>query len=347
MGGWKEYTPRNPCPICGHTRWCSISDDGRVINCHHQGGDGSTERTNSRGEPCNFHFVDRSAPRYRAPEPHLALQAERADNASLDTVHRTLLRILPLEPRHRQSLRERGLSDNDIQRLGYRSVPATGLPRIIKHLVDEVGESLVAKTPGFHLANGPYGRFWSLNSGSGIVVPTRTLDCEIVGLKVRLDNPGGSGKFIYLSSAKRGGPGPLSTCHVPIFTKSRSIARLTEGEMKSDIATCLSDILTLGLPGCSAWRTALPILERLQPELILIAFDSDWRHKPAVAQSLCALTKHLKRKGFDVQVEDWCPSDGKGIDDLLVAGKRPQVKPWQYALAARDRGMARRAKKVG
>lgn len=339
---WISVKKSSPCQICERSDWCSRSRDGEVAICRRQGGVGAFEKTDKAGGVYWVHPRNPSAPRRQAPQLPPAPQPERASPYELDTVYRALLRRLPLEQHHLRNLRDRGLSDNDIQRLSYRSIPEAGVSRIIKNLVDEIGEDLIAKTPGFYVAEGRYGPFWTLNSGAGIVVQIRSIDCEIVALKVRLDTTGKSGRFIYLSSTKHDGPGPLTGCHVPVFTKSRNVIRLTEGPMKADISTALSGTLTLGLPDCGQWKLALPVLEQLQPELVLLAWDSDWRTNSKVSNGLSEGAKGLNRKGFKVQVEDWCPSEAKGIDDLYAAGKRPQRKPWQYALVAKHRGMERK-----
>jgi hypothetical protein len=92
----------------------------------------------------------------------------------------------------------------------------------------------------------------------------------------------------------------------------------------------------------NAWRLALSILEQLQPKTVLLAWDADWRHNPHVAYSLGECAKCLNKQSFCVQMEDWSPDQGKGIDDILLAGHRPKVRPWQAAIAAKRQGTARR-----
>ena len=33
MNGWRNVTRADPCPICGHSSWCSVSDDGVMAMC--------------------------------------------------------------------------------------------------------------------------------------------------------------------------------------------------------------------------------------------------------------------------------------------------------------------------
>lgn len=66
------------------------------------------------------------------------------------------------------------------------------------------------------------------------------------------------------------------------------------------------------------------MIAKVKPEKILIAFDSDAKKKPQVAAHLKNLFDALKGK-HEVGIETWDIDDGKGIDDLLVAGKVPKV----------------------
>jgi hypothetical protein len=68
---------------------------------------------------------------------------------------------------------------------------------------------------------------------------------------------------------------------------------------------------------------AVPILQELGAEEVLIAIDSDYRHKPAVAAAMLgAIT--LFAESFKVVVEHWPEEWGKGIDDILVAEHKPK-----------------------
>lgn len=129
---------------------------------------------------------------------------------------------------------------------------------------------------------------------------------------------------------------------MPLFGGVRgNTIRLSEGELKSDIATVRSAILTISIPGVAMWRKALPVLQSLQASQVLLAFDADWRTNPHVAQSLGQVAIALVKDGYEVQVEDWEPTQGKGIDDLLAAGHTPVLQSVALAFGASLRGRAR------
>jgi hypothetical protein len=265
-----------------------------------------------------------------------------ADVATRDRVYQSLLTHLALSPAHRQDLHLRGLDNTHIERGVYRSLPLRGRSAIAGRLVDQFGPETCGTVPGIIQKPGRGGRrYWTLAGSPGLLIPQRDTAGRIVALLIRPDDPT-HGKYLALSSAKYDGPSPGANCHVPRFVPvaPASDIRLTEGILKADFATVLSAVLTLGLPGVSAWRMALPILEQLQPKNILLAWDADWRRNPAVACSLADAAMELTQQGYHVQFEYWCPDKGKGIDDVLSAGHVPERRHWTYALAAKTRGLS-------
>jgi len=117
--------------------------------------------------------------------------------------------------------------------------------------------------------------------------------------------------------------------------------RITEGELKADLATALSGVLIIVVPGVATWRQVLPMLQVLQPRQVLLAFDVDWRTNPHVAKALGQAAFALVKAGYEVQVEDWEPALGKGIDDVLAAGHTPACASVALAFGAALRGQAR------
>lgn len=208
--------------------------------------------------------------------------------------------------------------------------------------MEQVGADVCAQVPGFYVAERDGQHWWSMAVAAGLVFPVRTLDGHIVALKVRADDPGNGPKYTTISSAKHDGPSPGAQVHVPMHDGIRGdIVRLTEGELKADVATALSGILTVSVPGVAMWRKALPVLELLKPARVLLAFDADWRSNAHVAQALGQSAFALTEAGYTVHVEDWDPALGKGIDDLLAAGHSPALHSSALAFGAALRGQAR------
>ena len=245
-------------------------------------------------------------------------------------------------PSHHQALRQRGFSDVEIMRRLYRSLPLRGRAALARRLVDRLGMDLCAQVPGFYVAEREGERWWSLTGAVGLLIPIRNLDGLIVALKVRADEPGDGPKYTTISSAKHNGPSPGSQVHVPLHEGMGSATvRLTEGELKADVATVLSGMLTISVPGVALWRRALPVLQALAPQHVLLAFDSDWRTNPHVAQAFGQAACALVQDGYAVEVEDWEPALGKGIADLLAAGSSPTRHAPTLAFGALVRGQTR------
>jgi hypothetical protein len=346
MSEWRNATRKHPCAICGRPDWCRYTEDGAVQDCYRQGDASAVERQDKSGSTFWRHRSGSFLPLYKRQDVPLPPSAERAGALDRDRVYCELLRLLCLTPEHSSALRTRGLTNADMERCGYGSLPLRGRYRIVKHLVHQFGQDLVAKVPGFVTKSGESGNYMTLAGSPGLLIPARNTDGSICGLVIRCDDPGDDGRYRWLSSRHGGGPGPEMAAHVPRHAGDANTVRLTEGQLKADIATTLSGVLTLGLPGCSQWRLALPVLNHFKPDMVLLGFDADWRTNPHVAAALGDCAKHLHKADFSVKVEDWHPSEGKGIDDLLEAGHQPQLKPWMYALVCKRRGTARKLGKV-
>lgn len=185
---------------------------------------------------------------------------------------------------------------------------------------------------------------------------------RIIALLIRSDAtdlPGEAvGKYTYVSAAKHNGPGPGSPLHFPGWDAeahgamaAQQTIRFTEGALKADVATALSAIFTIGIPGVMQWRNALAWLRDFvatnsinKNEItIVISYDRDARENPAVANPLRAFAKALIHNDFVVEIETWgddafgvvtgeadaetvktgeadADAEPKGIDDALLAG---------------------------
>jgi hypothetical protein len=255
---------------------------------------------------------------------------EPADADLCDQVHGKLLAGLNLTDAHRQDLLRRGLSEDEIDRRGYRSLGKFEIRQALGRLKHEFDEAALLRVPGFRIHNGRL-RFVDRE---GLLVPVRDTRGRIVALKLRADQTNNGAKYTYISSSDQGGPSPGSPPHIPLGTPAQAdVVRVTEGELKADIAFARSGMPTIGVPGVDQWKSALPVLEAIGTKIVHIAIDQDARTKPGVAAALAALVKELIRLEYDVRLETWDPAGGKGVDDLLAAGKQPEVMTGQVILA--------------
>jgi hypothetical protein len=134
--------------------------------------------------------------------------------------------------------------------------------------------------------------------------------------------------------------------HVPVQLgrrRHRDAIRVTEGELKADAATHLSGILTISVPGVSAWRGVIPVLAGLAPRHVQLAFDGDAATNPLVARATEETAQAVALEGYDVVLESWDGLLAKGVDDALAAGLPIQRAPLQ--VGGSDKGPQRSSSK--
>ena len=329
---WKEVTKAHPCPKCEHTSWCRVSEEGELCACR-RSADGGKECADKNGAIYYLHRLKPSANGDSWPAPQYSLadcpkdedgNPIRADAEKATKVYRRLLQCLPLYAHHSAELARRGIKDG-YKETGYRSL-GRERARAVQQLIRNGHEKDLLTVPGFYVAKKNGREYWSLAGMSGLILPIQDAQERILALLVRLDDPpDGKGKYRYLSSRKHGGPGPGAPVHVPSFDGEKSLVRVTEGALKANVATHLSTILTIGLPGVASWKLAAHVLQEIGAKTVRVAFDADVRRNTTVARCLSHLIDHLRDKEFAVELELWNEEEGKGIDDLLAVGKEPGV----------------------
>jgi hypothetical protein len=298
-----------------------------VAICRREGNGAGEHKVDRSGAPYWLHRLKDSPVEGAATIDEPPEDPKRAAPETLDRVYRAMLDELDLTQLHRQDLHRRGLSEAQIKRGGYRSLPVGGRERLARRLLERFGPEVCSQVPGLYEKEGHPAR-WSIAGAAGMLIPARDADGRVVALKVRTDDPGNGSKYSYLSSTSLGGPGPGSPLHVPLLEEfdPGTAARLTEGELKADVATALSGMLSFSVPGASSWRKALPVLRALGFTQVHLAFDADARKNTNVAQALSDTFGALDERGFEVVLETWPEEHGKGIDDLLAASHRPDLK---------------------
>lgn len=259
-------------------------------------------------------------------------QAELIDPPTLDAIYLALLTELGLSQVHCQSLRRRGLTDAAIETGRYATLPAGNRQELATRLANMFGD-VIFGAPGFW-QNGD-GRIY-LGGPHGLLVPVRGIDGRIRALKVRRDNE--MPKYVYVSSTAHGGPGPGTPVHGPAGTPAGAgqlkefdfTIRITEGELKADVAFLLSRLPTISFAGITNWRPAIEVLKTMGAETVRLAFDSEVSSKPNVAKELDKCAAALLEAGLAIELETW-PESHKGIDDALLAGVPIAVVEGEHA----------------
>lgn len=74
----------------------------------------------------------------------------------------------------------------------------------------------------------------------------------------------------------------------------------------------------------------MEVLEEMNTHLVTLAYDMDMLSNPDVLRPLKDFITHLKSKGYEVRMAMWNEEDGKGIDDMFLNSKFPQIKEFWY-----------------
>lgn len=256
-----------------------------------------------------------------APAEPMALPAEEPTEEELalrDRVYRDLLKLLKLDEQHRQSLMRRGLTRSQTSIGGYRTLPHDQDVSALDRLYGDQLYSVPGFRPGPRL----------VLSERGILIPCRDAKHRINALKLRRDG-NDSPRYLYLSGGEASCG--LVLHHPAIEAKHQDYWRITEGELKADVATSRTGRFTLGIPGVGAIGRLLPWLAQQGdtgkiPPLRLALDWPDVVQKRPVFQALDDAVRLLQEAGHEVGVEIWnAHLDQKGIDDLLQAGHNPDL----------------------
>jgi hypothetical protein len=321
---WREC---RTCPVCNHRGWCRASDDGRVACRRLVAGAVKTIKYKD-GTEAFLHFTRGRPIDFGTPAPPKpAAGAGRAADADLHRVYHMLLACpeLRLQARHRVQLLARGLTDQDLRRCGYSSLPPACRAGVLRRLRDHLPDELLLATPGVIRREGRRGPYLTLGGRAGLLVPVRSAAGLIVGLVVRPDEPQPGKKYMWFSSAWYGGPSPGSRVHVPAGVGPAPSVKLVEGTLKADVVFALSGEPVVGLPGPFVTGEAVSTLLTLGAKEALLALDADVRTNPAVARAQLHGLTTLKRAGFEYGIVRWPLDMGKGYDDLLLTLKKRAV----------------------
>lgn len=314
-----KVTPRRPCPRCGHDSWCMVSRDGAAVMCMRDlaGFDGVT-REMTDGTPYGYHWT--GAPRGDTAPPAAPRGPACAPPEVRDRAYRAMLDAFALSDLHRQHLRARGLSPDQVATLhlaGYRTLPDyPGRTQAIRAMVDTLGGGEPLTIPGLHRGKSS----WRLAGRPGLLIPVRDVAGLVVAVKIRPDEPGDGGKYVWLSSSAHDGASPGALAHVAAIRPGAPL-RIVEGVLKADIAAALDPSCSVvGIPSCSAISTARTALAALAPARVLLAWDGDAEINPHVARGLARAVEVVREvlPSATVAAETWDRAH-KGVDDALAA----------------------------
>ena len=325
----RRVSKQEPCPICDHPDWCETRSDGAVhcmriesaIPSSRSGGWWHRFSTlPGAGEHDQIKHLQHAPGNQEHETPRLIVVASPADR---NRVYRELLVACRLLPHHVSYLASEGFTG--VHLALYGSLHSQRV-QIANHLQRRFSNDLLVTIPGLYLrADGCL----AVASPDGLLVATTNIDGDIVALQCRVQSGEGSKKYLWLSSAGHNGPASGAPCHV--LTQPEPVSLwITEGAKKAHAVTLYKQVTALGMPGHANQADTLQVIDLLVAQgalqaVIALDEDTDISVSTAVETSRQKLLAACRDRGLAVRVARWDPADGKGIDDLLRAGKEPTI----------------------
>ncbi len=330
-----------PCPCCddgSHRKHLNINLQKDVFCCprckfsggvfdlyaYYAGVDRSKvrkllmERLNLKDDEAGYDHR-KQKPRLTPSRPIMrSIELPLTDIDARHDTYTALLSKLTLASDHRENLLARGLTDEQIDILGYKTTPIAGCSVLAKQLQEE--GYYLAGVPGFfHTKEGA----WTLiHERRGILIPVKTIDGKIQGLQIRRDNTR-KGKFRWVSSVGKQ-DGCKAECWAHISGTPAKTVLLTEGSMKGDVITFLTGLPVIAIPGVNSLthlESLLATLKETGTEKVMTAFDMDYLQNPHVRDGYYNLTALLSKVGIEYGTYLWDPHY-KGLDDYVWACKK-------------------------
>ena len=315
----------------------------------------------SRGEAAEqirgilFGNTPKGTPRYNEIRQQLkqntpeVKNVNAASDAALDLAYRKMLVALPLKPEHRENLRKRGLTDQDIAMGMYRSIPSTD--QEIAALLNALAGVDLNGVPGFYYDSnkqfhiqlpGYYDKAAHVRyPSSGFFIPSFNAAGQIFALQIRMDDtylahfkrdPKEAKRRRYLwfsSSCKDNGASAKNRASMGVVDytprNAGNTVYVTEGALKAHVAHCLNGqrkqfASIAGVNNKDAFRDFICYMKRVGCPVI-DAFDMDRESNESVYNSIQALHQIAREEGWPMRSIKW-DTQYKGIDDYLLHCKK-------------------------
>lgn len=256
-------------------------------------------------------------------------RAEALPALERDRLYRNLLSQLTLHPADRADLKRRGLSDEQIEQGGFKSVEQW----------QQLESELPHQLPGTNLDG------LSLNTQPGYLCPIKDADGLIVGCQIRLRDANDGGRYRWLTSATKKRPtGP--TPHLPNGELPLAVHRphevklsgigMTEGTgVKPFLAAQRLGQTVIGAAGgqfAASPQTLKATLEQLGSKTIDFYPDAGSVSNRNVIRQYKALWTLLRQWGYRVRVVWWgqATKDALDIDELQKLDALSYITPDEF-----------------
>lgn len=195
---------------------------------------------------------------------------------------------------------------------GYGFLEGPTPPRLRLEAAADVAQQFpnvdLTSVPGFKLNNGGA---LTIRGWRGFAVPARDIDGRIAAYQIRVYDTEPEktfGKWLFPTGAKQ-------CVHFPVIGDRGEILRVTEGLLKADVASGLSDTYTIGMSGLNA-KLAMEAIRGLQPAKVLVSLDQEFETNVNVVRTAREIVSGCRELSIESSIETW--SEGKGVDDHYI-----------------------------
>ena len=299
---------------------------------HARSGNEAPQQPASTGSPSSG--ARAAAAGHSSSERKTVPQSDKASPAEIHQTLSLLLAQLTLRPAHREHLRspKRGLSDEQIESLGFKSTPPPFLCRSITDRLIKQG-CRVQGVPGFYRDDSGHWTMAFYKKTSGILIPAIGFDGRLQGFQIMLDVPlkhkddppeKPGAKYIWFSSSsKTDGTGSGSPVHL-IGDPSARVVYVIEGLLKADISHCLTGRTFAAIAGANNTSPLDPLFALLAQngtEEIIEAHDMDKYNNQMTMAGASKIYLTARKYGMNCRRLTWNPNY-KGFDDWQLALRR-------------------------
>lgn len=320
------------CPFCGGKKKMNVNTVKNVARCNKCGGNtgynaislhaallGISNSESYRDLMNLYHGGKVQSPEREISEKKKAKDPTIPANLTVrNAVYQKFLSLLSLSDEHRRDLSQRGLSEEEIEKGMYRTVPGEKLHSLAVASILETGAfSVLSRHPSWGIPGfsdvQSRGKMCVRQRKNGYFIPVRTQDGRISGMQIRYDNPKPDAteeekedfrKYTWFSSSESETGCSVSGCENIHFAgnwkETPQTVNLSEGVLKADVASALSGKPFLGLAGVSnigKLRSTLSVLFAQGSKKVNIYVDMDYREKKEVALALESIKKEISAAG--------------------------------------------------
>lgn len=260
-----------------------------------------------------------------------------ADERTLNAFYISYLSFLKLDSVHYNDLVKRGFTDNQITKFYFRSIPRFNDAEsydLAKRVISKVGKEPYG-VPGFYKKDGNWIMF--IPKDSGYYIPIRNADGLVCGMQMRFDHSKDN-KYKTLStnpnydSFKDSGTKSIPIVHYscPInkldenwLKKLNYTVYLTEGPLKGQLASCLSNRAFIAIQGVNSTALLDDVLKNLKAhgfKRVVTCLDMDKLKNSQVQKALNKIINDIQSVGLECIDFNW-DANYKGIDDYLLSRK--------------------------